>query len=132
MIGPHEAREIHTLGYRDIRLRPVIPDRLRLAATQGIVIPFIGAGVSQFGGCPGWNDFADAALRFFLKLGKIDQAQFDQLSRQPARVKLSVAIGPERQFETQIDFKRSIATGPRREREDVLPEIRLDGRPHTA
>ncbi len=60
---------------------------------------------SQLGGCPGWNDLADAALRFFLKLGKIDHAQFDQLSQLPARVKLSVAIGLENQFETKIDFR---------------------------
>lgn len=83
---------------------PIIPERLRIAATQGIVIPFVGAGVSQLGGCPGWDDFATAALRFFLNLGKLDHAQFDQLSRLSARVRLSVAVGLEQQHETRIDF----------------------------
>ena len=39
----------------EIPLYPPIPDRLRLAAKQGTLIPFIGAGVSQLGGCPGWD-----------------------------------------------------------------------------
>jgi SIR2-like domain len=92
------------LASEEIPLLPVIPERLRIAAKQGIVIPFIGAGVSQLGGCPGWDDFATAALRFFLNLGKLDYAQFDQLSRLSARVKLSVAVGLEQQHETKIDF----------------------------
>jgi hypothetical protein len=100
------------LATEEIPLLPVIPERLRLAAKQGILIPFIGAGVSQLAGCPGWNDFADAALRFFLSLGKIDHAQFDQLSRLPARVKLSVAIGLENQFETKIDFGLILSPDP--------------------
>lgn len=88
----------------DIPLLPIIPDRLRIAAKQGIVVPFIGAGVSQLGGCPGWDEFANASLRFFLDLGKLDHAQFDQLSRLPSRVKLSVAVGLEQKYETNIDF----------------------------
>ena len=48
----------------EILLYPPIPDRLRLAAKQGTLIPFIGAGVSQLGGCPGWDEFANATLRF--------------------------------------------------------------------
>lgn len=69
------------------------------------MLPFIGAGVSQLGGCPGWDDFANAALRFFIRPGKLDHAQYDQLSRLPARVKLSIAVGLEQQYETDIEFK---------------------------
>ena len=29
-------------------------------------MPFIGAGVSQLGGSPGWNEFANLALKFFV------------------------------------------------------------------
>jgi hypothetical protein len=99
------------LAADEIPLLPVIPERLRLAAKQGIVIPFIGAGVSQLGGCPSWEEFGNAALRFFLTRGKIDHAQFDQLSRLPARVKLSVAIGLEKQHRMEIDFSSILETG---------------------
>ncbi len=92
------------MATEDIPLLPIIPDRLRIAAKQGIVVPFIGAGVSQLGGCPGWDEFANAALRFFLDLGKLDHAQFDQLSRLQPRVKLSVAVGLEQKYKTDIDF----------------------------
>jgi hypothetical protein len=93
------------LTSEDIPLLPAIPDRLRIAAKQGIVIPFIGAGVSQLGGCPGWDDFASGALHFFLQTGKLDHAQFDQLSRLPARVKLSLALGLEQQHGMKVDFR---------------------------
>ncbi len=54
---------------------PKIPDALRLAALQRKIIPFVGAGVSQLGGCPGWDQFANAALQFFLGKGKLTHAQ---------------------------------------------------------
>lgn len=88
----------------EIPLMPSIPARLRLAARQGIIVPFVGAGVSQLCGCPGWDAFAAAALRSFLKPGMLDHAQFDQLSRLPPRLKVSVAVGFERQFSQTIDF----------------------------
>ena len=100
----HQEKKRH-LTTEEIQPLPIIPERLRIAAKQGIVIPFIGAGVSQLGGCPGWDDFANAALRFFLQPGKLDHAQFDQLSRLSARVKLSVAVGLESQYGTKINFR---------------------------
>lgn len=89
----------------EIPLLPDIPERLRIASTQGILVPFIGAGVSQLGGYPGWDDFATSALRFFVGVGKLDHAQFDQLARLSARVKLSLAVGLEQQYGTRIDYK---------------------------
>ena len=59
---------------------PKIPGALRQAALQRKMIPFIGAGVSQLGGCPGWADFADAALDFFVQKGKLSHAQLDQIA----------------------------------------------------
>jgi len=100
----HRGTRKH-LATDNIPLLPIIPERLRVAAKQGIVIPFVGAGVSQLGGCPGWNEFANASLHFFLQLGKLDHAEYDQLSRLSARVKLSVAVGLEQQYETKIDFR---------------------------
>lgn len=88
----------------DIPLLPAIPERLRVAARQGTLVPFIGAGVSQLAGCPGWDEFANGALRFFVNRGLVTHGQFDQLSKLPARVKLSIAQGLERQHSLTIDF----------------------------
>lgn len=89
---------------------PVIPEPLRIAAVQGTkLVPFVGAGVSQIGGCPGWGEFANAALRFFLDNGKLSHAQFDQISTLSARVKLSIALEMERKHELRIDFKGLLA-----------------------
>lgn len=87
-----------------IPLFPLIPPRLRLAAKQGTLIPFIGAGVSQLGGCPGWDEFANATLRFFLQEGKVSHAQLDQLSSLSARVKLAVALGLEKEHKLSVKF----------------------------
>jgi len=69
-----------------------IPESLRLAAIQRKLIPFIGAGVSQLGGCPNWCEFADASLNFFVEKGKLNHAQLAQIAPLSSRVKLSVAL----------------------------------------
>lgn len=84
---------------------PKIPDALRLAALQRKLIPFIGAGVSQLGGCPGWDQFANAALQFFVGKGKLSHAQFDQIRSLSSRVKLSLALKLEAQHSLSIEFK---------------------------
>jgi len=48
---------------------PPIPEGLREAAQRGTLIPFVGAGASKLAGCPGWNEFADGALSFFVDQG---------------------------------------------------------------
>ena len=87
---------------------PVIPKALRLAALQREIIPFVGAGVSQLGGCPGWSEFANAALKFFVKEGKLSHAQLNQISSLSSRVKLSVASELERQHGLPIKFKEML------------------------
>ncbi len=84
---------------------PKIPDALRLASLQRKLIPFIGAGVSQLGGCPGWDQFANAALQFFVGKGKLSHAQFDQIRSLSSRVKLSLALELEAQHSLPIEFK---------------------------
>jgi hypothetical protein len=98
------GRDGASLATTNIPLLPQIPPRLRLAAKQGIIVPFVGAGVSQLCGCPGWDEFANAALKSFLKPGMLDHGQFDQLLRLPPRVKVSVAVGLERQYKQSIAF----------------------------
>ena len=97
-------RQVSTSMSNEIPLFPHIPDRLRLAAKQGTLIPFIGAGVSQLGGCPGWDEFASATLRFFVQEEKLSHAQLDQLLSLPARVKLSVALGLQQEHGLPIKF----------------------------
>ena len=84
---------------------PKIPEALRLAALQRKIIPFIGAGVSQLGGCLGWDEFANAALKFFVRKGKLSHAQLDQVLSLSSRVKLSVALELAKLHDLNIDFK---------------------------
>jgi hypothetical protein len=79
---------------------------LKEAAQLGLLIPFIGAGASRVAGCPGWPDFAERALRFFVEKGKFTHAQLDQIRTLNPRVKLSFAKILERQHDLQIDFNR--------------------------
>lgn len=84
----------------------IIPESLRLAAIQRKLIPFIGAGVSQLGGCPNWSEFADASLNFFVDKGKLNHAQLSQIALLSSRVKLSVALELEKRHNLPIDFKQ--------------------------
>ncbi|MDA8134545.1 MAG: SIR2 family protein [Desulfobacteraceae bacterium] len=81
------------------------PEVLRIAAVQRKLIPFIGAGVSQLGGCPNWTEFADRALRFFVQEKKLNHAEFSQINVLSPRVKLSIALELEKKHEKEIDFK---------------------------
>jgi hypothetical protein len=78
---------------------------LKEAARLGLLIPFIGAGASRVASCPGWPEFADRSLRFFVEKGKFTHAQFDQIRTLTPRVKLSFAKSLERQHDLPIDFK---------------------------
>lgn len=75
---------------------PVIPDGLREVARRGVVIPFIGAGVSRLAGCPSWAEFADLALMWFVNQGAMDHETFAQMRHLPPRVKLSMALEREK------------------------------------
>lgn len=88
-----------------IEAKPPIPKALRLAATQGNIIPFIGAGVSQLAGCPSWDQLANDALKFFVHEKKITHAQLNQISTLSSRVKLSVAMDLQRQHNVAINFQ---------------------------
>ncbi len=84
---------------------PDIPEVLKLAAHRGNIVPFIGAGVSQLAGCPGWDAFANGALKFFVGQGKLTYAQYDQMSRLHSRIKLYLALDLERLHGMPIDFR---------------------------
>lgn len=79
---------------------------LKEAARLGLLIPFVGAGASMVAGCPGWAEFANRSLRFFVEQGRFTHAQLDQIKMLHPRVKLSLARSMEREHKLQIDFKK--------------------------
>lgn len=91
-----------------------IPSKLRTAAFQKELVPFIGAGVSQLSGCPGWGAFANAALMFFVEHGHLSHAEFDQVSTLSARVKLSIALDLKRRHQLAIDFEKLLEPDPKK------------------
>ena len=100
---------------------PEIPKELRSAANRGQLIPFIGAGVSRLGGCPGWDDLANKALKFFINKGKLNHAQLYQLYSLHPRIKLSLALEFEKSYNLRIDFNELLE--PSAEREDIREKI---------
>jgi hypothetical protein len=84
---------------------PEIPPDLRVAATIGRLIPFIGAGVSKVAGCPNWDELADGAMRSLADRGKISFAHLEQTRSLSPRVKLSLAQSIASEHKTEINFR---------------------------
>ena len=87
------------------QLQPELPQILRDAAFRGLLVPFIGGGVSALVGCPTWEQFADGALRDCVGKTPLTHAQFDQLKTLNPRTKLSIARDIEREHKITIDYK---------------------------
>ena len=90
---------------------PDLPPGLREAALRGTLIPFVGAGASRLAGCPNWSQFADAALMHFVRHAKFTHSQLAQLSQQPPRIKLSIALGLEKEHGLSIDYEQILYPG---------------------
>jgi hypothetical protein len=97
---------------------PSIPRGLREAALLGNLIPFVGAGASRLAGCPGWNDFADGAIRQLIDKGKFTYSQFEQIKHVNPRVKLSIARSVAEEAKTPIDYDVLLHSKPRAEHKD--------------
>jgi hypothetical protein len=87
---------------------PAIPPVLREASQRGVLIPFVGAGVSVLAGCPIWTDFADGALKACIEAKKLTHGQLAQIRHLPPRVKLSIARGLEAEHGLKIDYGKLI------------------------
>lgn len=85
---------------------PPVPIGVREAAQRGTLIPFVGAGASRLAGCPGWAEFAENALRWFVENGKLSYAQYDQLRNQHPRVKLSLVRALQEEHGIRVDFRK--------------------------
>lgn len=99
----------------DILPIPRIPDGIREASQRGTLIPFIGAGVSRIAGCPGWSEFADGALRCLVEEGKFSHKQLAQIRNLNPRVKLSIALGLEKEHATRINFRKLLHPSGKRD-----------------
>jgi hypothetical protein len=87
---------------------PPIPPGLKDAAERGVLIPFVGAGVSVLAGCPTWTKLADGALRACIEENKFTYGQLAQIENLSPRVKLSIARGLESEHRFNIDYSRLI------------------------
>lgn len=100
---------------------PIISERLKRAAGLRNIYPFIGAGVSRLAGYPDWEELADKSIKYFLKAGRINFAEAEQLSKLPVRVRISIAAILEEQTGINIDFKEILK--PSEDRKQVGDEI---------
>src|SRR6266516_3454512 len=87
---------------------PAIPPVLREASQRGVLIPFVGAGVSVLAGCPTWGKLADGALRACIDAKKFTHGQLAQIRHLSSRVKLSIARGLETEHGLTIDYAKLI------------------------
>lgn len=97
----------------EIPLVPTIPEGLREAAQIGKLVPFVGAGASCLGGCPGWPQFAADCLKTFVDKNKFNHAQMDQIVLLNPRVRLSIALALQEQHQIQIDFRQILHRKPK-------------------
>ena len=88
-----------------IQLTPELPRAIREAALRGVLVPFIGGGVSALAGCPTWQQLADRALDYCVKNTPFTHAELDQLRTLNPRTKLSIVRGLEREHRITIDYE---------------------------
>jgi hypothetical protein len=87
---------------------PTIPPGLSDAAQRGVLIPFVGAGVSVLAGCPSWAQLAAGALRACIEENRFSYGELAQIENLTPRVKLSIARGLEIEHGFKIDYARLI------------------------
>ncbi|HEY3778673.1 MAG TPA: SIR2 family protein [Rhizomicrobium sp.] len=90
----------------ELPLLPDVPEGIRDSATRGILVPFVGAGLSLLTGCPGWGQLAKGALHTFLDNGRFTHAQLAQIEHLSSRVKLAIALGMEKETKLSINFEK--------------------------
>lgn len=102
-------------------LRPIpqIPPVLQDASRRGVLIPFVGAGVSVLAGCPTWHQLADGALRDCIRQGKFTYGQLAQIEHLSPRVRLSIARGLELEHGIKIDFRKLVQPDVSAEKKEI-------------
>jgi hypothetical protein len=89
---------------------PPVPDELRLAALEGRLVPFIGAGASRLANCPSWEEFAQRLFRQLVQHGTINYSQAEQIRAQQLspRVRLSIARTIAKQGKVELDYQAAV------------------------
>src|ERR1700685_57914 len=92
---------------------PEIPEELRIAATSGRLIPFIGAGASRIANAPSWEEFADGLLDQLVQREHLNQRPAQQIRDQnlPPRMKASFVRNLAKQAGIDLDYEAIIHPG---------------------
>ncbi|TGP49180.1 hypothetical protein EN873_30345 [bacterium M00.F.Ca.ET.230.01.1.1] len=98
---------------------PTIPPGLIDAAQRGVLIPFVGAGVSLLAGCPSWAQLADGALRACIRESSFTYGQLAQIEHLTPRIKLSIARGLEAEHGFNIDYTQLIQPQVNAEKREI-------------
>lgn len=75
-----------------------------MAALSGMLVPFVGAGVSMLAGCPLWKEFADKVMMHMVTQGVIPRAQYDQMANDQPIVRLSYSLYLSKKHNVRIPF----------------------------
>jgi hypothetical protein len=89
---------------KPIPIIPVIPEKLRMAALSGMLVPFVGSGVSVLAGCPNWKDFADKVMLHFVAKRIIPKEQYDQMEKEHPMVRLSYSLYLAKKHNVRVPF----------------------------
>lgn len=89
-----------------IELIPEVPPGLIEASGRGVLVPFVGAGVSLLAGCPRWARFADGALEQLVEEKLLSPAEMSQMSTLQPRVKLSIAQVTAKKNGIDLDYAK--------------------------
>lgn len=85
---------------------PDIPQQLILDAAAGVLVPFVGAGLSRLAGSPGWAGFADKLLKEIVskKPDLLSHGDLSLLQANSPRTNISIAMQLMQRHAIEIDF----------------------------
>ena len=89
-----------------LNLNPEVPPEIEKAAKSGMLVIFIGAGISRLAGCPSWDEFADKVLDE-LTPGCLNYHEKSLLQSIPdPRKRLSIARIIEKENKISVDYEK--------------------------
>ncbi len=89
---------------------PEVPKEVLDAALDGRLVFFVGAGVSQLAGLPGWDEWASGLLDKLRVEEVINFAEFEQLTKVDAKKKLTIAKLLAKKAKLKLDFAMAFRT----------------------
>lgn len=112
-----------------LELIPDIPDEIKLAAENGKLVIFVGAGVSRLVGSPGWSKFADDCLDFLANPGDgknsaLNFSEVEQLKNLDAKKKLSIALKIADVGKLRIPYEKIIQPNKLKDKDHIYVYLR--------